>query len=380
MSDLYGLTNKELQITEQLVRGLSIKEISKEASISDHTVRSHVKSVLRKTRTSRQAELVSLVYNGMGNFVNSIPIIQTDKRSGLLNKSKTWQMDYEILELEDGRNLAYIEYGDMEGEPVFHCHSVLGSRLELSFNAKEISEQKAVRLIVMDRPGCGASDPDPETSFINWAKDLIQLADHLNIDKFSLTGYAMGGVYALACAHEYPERVQRIAIISNGMPPESSADYKDIIPLYKMNYRLAKNIPKIYNLLSAVLVKGILSDPATFFKQLSGKLEQADRDILASERFKTEMFVSLKEGFRLGGKATARDIIQLMGGWSFKLSKINTPVDIWHGTNDYHVPVVLGKRFAKHLKNTKLFIKEGQGHYMFYTHWAEIMDALLKKE
>jgi len=377
MSDLYGLTNKELKVTEQLVRGLSIKDISEEASISEHTVRSHVKSVLRKTRTSRQAELVSLVYNGMGNFVNSMPVDQTDKRSGLLNKSKKWQMDYEILELEDGRNLAYVEYGDLNGEPVFHCHSILGSRLELAFDGQKISEQKGIRLIVMDRPGYGASDPDTNTSFTNWVKDIIQLADHLNIDKFSLTGYAMGGVYALACAHEVPERVKRVAIISNGMPPESSADYKDIIPLYKMNYRLAKNIPKIYNLLSAVLVKGILSDPATFFKQLSEKLEQADRDILASEAFKTEMFTSLKEGFRLGGKATASAVIQLMGEWSFKLSEINTPVDIWHGTNDYHVPAVLGKRYAEHIKNTRLFIKEGQGHFMFYTIWEEILDQLL---
>ncbi len=379
-SELYDLTNKEVEVTEQLVRGLSIKEISEEATVSLHTVRSQVKSVLRKTATSRQAELVSLVYNGMGDYVNSIPVIESGERNGLLSKTIPWQQGYKIFQLADGRNLAYSEYGNLNGEPVFHCHSVLGSRLEQSFNAKKITEQKAIRLIVMDRPGYGASDPDPKTSYINWVKDLVQLADHLNIEKFSLTGYAMGGVYALACAYEIPERIKGVALISTCMAPESSMDYENIVPLYKMNYRLAKHIPKVYSLLSAVLVKGVLSDPAAFFKQFCERLEQADRDILNSEAFKIEMFASLKEGFRQGGKASSRDVVQLMHDWSFELSDINIPIDIWHGSHDYHVPLVLGKRFAEHIKNTRLFIKEGQGHYMFYMHWSEILDELLRKE
>lgn len=376
--ELYGLTKKELEITQQLVRGLSIKEISDETYVSAHTVRSQVKSVMHKTTTSRQAELVSLVYNSMGDFVNTIRETEPGKRSGLLNKSKYLVRDYNVFQLSDGRNVAYAEYGDPDGEPIFHCHSVLGSRLELAFDAREISEQKSVRLIVMDRPGYGASDPEPKTNFINWVKDLVQLADHLNIEKFSLTGYAMGGIYALACAHEIPERLKKVTVISACMAPESPSDFENIIPLYKMNYRLAKHIPKVYGLLSAVLVKGVLSDPASFFEQFSAKLDEADRNIMYSENFKTGMFDALKEGFRLGGKASSRDVVQLMHDWSFNLSDINIPINIWHGSCDYHVPLVLGERFTEHIKNTKLHIKEEQGHYMFYTHWSEILDDLLK--
>ena len=378
-SELYNLTNKEQKITEHLVRGLSIKDISEEAHVSLHTVRSHVKSILKKTRTSRQVELVSLVYNGMNDFVNSIPVSQSGKPNGLLSKTKVWQQDYKILELSDGRNLAYAEYGDPCGEPVFHCHSVLGSRLELSFNAQQISEQKAVRLIVLDRPGYGASDPDSSTNFIHWVKDLVQLADHLSIEKFSLTGYAMGSVYALACAHEIPERLNRVALISSGMAPDSSADYKNIIPLYKMNYRIARYMPKVYKLFNSILIKGVLNDPDSFIKQFSEKLDQADSEIMKSETFKTEIFSTLREGSRQGGKALARDVIQLMHDWSFKPSEVNVPIDMWHGTSDCHVPLVLANHLSKHLESPRIFIKEGQGHYMFYTHWSEILDELLNK-
>ena len=379
-SETYNLTNKELEITQLLIRGLSVKEISEEKSVSTHTVRSQVKSVMHKTNTSRQAELVSLVYNGMGDFVNSIRDSEPGKRSSILNKSKYLLQDYKVFQLSDGRNLAYAEYGNPEGEPLFHCHSVLGSRLELAFDAQHISQQKSVRLIVIDRPGYGASDPYLKTNFTNWVKDLTQLADHLNIGQFSVTGYAMGGIYALACAHEIPKRLKQVAIIGTGMRPESASDYETIIPLYKMNNRLARHIPKVYCLLTAVTVKGILSEPATFFKQFNDYLDPADQGIMNSERFKTEMFASLIEGFRQDGKAAAKDVVQLMQDWCFNLANINIPIHIWHGSSDYHIPLVLAKRFTEHIKETKLSVKEGEGHYLFYTHWQEILDSLFPVE
>lgn len=376
-SDLYSLTSKEIAVTQQLVRGLSVNEISEESTVSTHTVRSQVKSILKKTQTSRQAELVSLVYNGMGSFVNSVPEDLPNNRSGLLTKTKLWKHDYKVLQLQDGRNMAYSEYGDLTGEPVIHCHSVLGSRLELSFDAQTISEQKAVRLIVIDRPGNGASDPNSDTSFTNWTKDLVQLLEHLKIEKVSLTGYAIGGIYTLACAHEIPNRIKKISLISSGMPPYSKSDYENMIPLYKMNTRMAKYLPSIYGFITAISVKGILSDPASFFDQFNGYLDAVDKDVLNSDRFKKVMFSSLTEGLRLGGKAASKEVIQLMHDWQFKLSNISVPVNIWHGTNDYHVPFVTGKRFTEHIKEAKFFAKEGQGHYLFYTHWEEILGELL---
>lgn len=376
-SKQYSLTNKEIEITEQLVRGLSVKDISDESSVTQNTVRSQVKSVLKKTGTSRQAELVSLVYNGMSDFIGSIPEAQLHSRNGLLNKTKQMIKEYKTLQLQDGRNLAYMEYGNAKGEPVFHCHSIFGSRLELAFEAHEIAKKKSVRLIVLDRPGYGASDPNPDASFVNWSKDLVELADHLKIEKFSLTGYVMGGMYVLACAHEIPERIKRVASISNGVMPESPSDYKEFIPFYRMNIRLAKYMPKAYELISSIFIKGALSDPDSFIKQMSENLNSADKEIMNSLNFKNELVTSLKEAFLQGGKASSREMIYFTHDWAFKTSNIKVPVDIWQGTDDCHVPRVLGERFAEQIKDANLFTKEGQGHYLFFTHWEEILDELL---
>lgn len=377
LTDLYGLTEKEIAVTAQLVKGLSVKEISEGACVSQHTVRTQVKNILRKTETSRQAELVSLIYNGMGSFVNSIPAVSSGKRSGLLGKSKPLLLDYKTIKLNDGRNLSFQEYGVKGGSVVVHCHSVLGSRMELSFNAEQICKEKNIRLIVPDRPAFGASDPDENTSYTRWAKDLEQLLDTLTVEHCYLTGYAMGGRFALACAHELPERIKRVAIISAGMPASLPSDYDGMLPLYKMNVRLARYAPKVYRMFSTMLIKGIVDNPEKFFAQLSEKLGQGDRDIVSSKDFTTDMITAMLEGGKQGGKGIIREIVQLMHDWGFDLNEIEIPVDIWHGDSDRHVPLVLSKRFNEHLKDTNNFIREGQGHFMFYTHWEEIVDHLI---
>lgn len=58
---LFGLTPTEAMIAADLTHGLALPQIAKQRQMGLATVRSHVKSLLIKTGTNRQAELVALV-------------------------------------------------------------------------------------------------------------------------------------------------------------------------------------------------------------------------------------------------------------------------------------------------------------------------------
>lgn len=58
---LFGLSTTESKILEALVAGLSVAEIAGFLGRSEDTIRSHVKSILQKTATHRQADLIKLV-------------------------------------------------------------------------------------------------------------------------------------------------------------------------------------------------------------------------------------------------------------------------------------------------------------------------------
>ena len=58
---LFDLTASEAEVARCLVRGRSVEEIAMERGVSHNTVRTHLRKVLEKTGTSRQAELVALL-------------------------------------------------------------------------------------------------------------------------------------------------------------------------------------------------------------------------------------------------------------------------------------------------------------------------------
>lgn len=59
--ELFGLTQAEALVAVQLVMALSLKQIAGRQDIALGTVRRHLKSILLKTNTHRQAELVALL-------------------------------------------------------------------------------------------------------------------------------------------------------------------------------------------------------------------------------------------------------------------------------------------------------------------------------
>lgn len=58
LSSLYGLTPAQVQVTYELMRGISYKQAAKNLHISDHTVASHVKEIYQKTKVNRQSDLI----------------------------------------------------------------------------------------------------------------------------------------------------------------------------------------------------------------------------------------------------------------------------------------------------------------------------------
>jgi DNA-binding CsgD family transcriptional regulator len=60
---LFALTRTEAEVASMLMNGMGPAEIAKQLNVSTHTTRGHVKSVMRKTGTKRQSDLVHLLFS-----------------------------------------------------------------------------------------------------------------------------------------------------------------------------------------------------------------------------------------------------------------------------------------------------------------------------
>lgn len=58
----YGLTDRELEITQLIARGLSSAQLAGKLFVSQHTVRDHVKAIFAKTGVTSRGELVAKLY------------------------------------------------------------------------------------------------------------------------------------------------------------------------------------------------------------------------------------------------------------------------------------------------------------------------------
>lgn len=71
LRDLFGFTRMEAAIAEDLGRGAALEDIAARRGVGLATVRSHVKRILAKTGTHRQAEAVALLARSVATFPSS---------------------------------------------------------------------------------------------------------------------------------------------------------------------------------------------------------------------------------------------------------------------------------------------------------------------
>ena len=76
------------------------------------------------------------------------------------------------LHLADGRRLAWAEWGPLAGTPVLFCTGAAMSGW-LGFGCHHLAELN-LRLLAIDRPGLGSSDPHPDKTLESWAADGLE--------------------------------------------------------------------------------------------------------------------------------------------------------------------------------------------------------------
>src|SRR5205814_6104934 len=115
-----------------------------------------------------------------------------------------------LLELADGRGLAYDDVGDPAGRPVVFLHGCPGSRLSRHPD-DTIAAALGVRLVAVDRPGYGASDAS-EGDELAQADDVIALIGALGLERVAVLGWSSGGPVALAIGARQSPLVRAVGI------------------------------------------------------------------------------------------------------------------------------------------------------------------------
>jgi pimeloyl-ACP methyl ester carboxylesterase len=270
----------------------------------------------------------------------------------------------QTVRLRDGRRIGFAEFGAKNAFPVFYFHGWPGSRLEAGF-----FDVPGARLIGVDRPGYGMSDPHPNRKLADWPRDIEELADHLKLGKFGVIGMSGGGPYAAACAYFLHGRATRVAIIAGLGPPEAPGmNNKRVGLLLDMGNRPMTSA--VLGTIMRTLIRNPMAEQ--HFHRFRSNVARGSRDEQAmTPEFIQMLLTSFREGLRASAKGPTSDARVYGEPWPFTLADIKTPVSIWHGTADLQVPVSIGRHYAKFVPNARATFPDYEGHVSIITNYIE---------
>jgi pimeloyl-ACP methyl ester carboxylesterase len=118
--------------------------------------------------------------------------------------------------LAGGHSIAYREAGPADGPVVVLLHG-LASDADTWDKALDLLAERGLRVLAVDLLGHGASDK-PITDYLldDFAESLARFLDALGIPSATLCGHSFGGAIAMYFGTRYPERVERVVLVSAG--------------------------------------------------------------------------------------------------------------------------------------------------------------------
>lgn len=248
-----------------------------------------------------------------------------------------------------GGMLHYVDVG--RGPAVLFLHGLLGSHASWEHLVHELADD--FRIVAPDLFGHGASEKTlGDYSLSTHAATLRDLLVHLGIDHVTLVGHSFGGGIALEFCYLFPERVQRLVLVSSG------GLGRELSVLLR-----APTLPGSEWVLP-LLASGFVRDGGAAVGRLLGRLGlRGGADVNEAWRG----FVSLGDAdSRRAFLATARSVID-PGGQSVcalpQLPRLQVPTLLVWGGHDRMIPPRHAIDAAAAIPGAQVEIFERAGHF-----------------
>jgi len=265
-----------------------------------------------------------------------------------------------VITTADGRHVGYLARGPKDGRAVLYLHGMPGCRLEQRLIPAEVLRRFGVRLIGIDRPGYGQTDP-LSGDRIARVRDAVPVCDVLGIGEFSLVANSAGGSYAVTLAALAPERVRRLVLVSAQMP------YDDEAAIQLLQRQQLALLPALKLGRAPMVVAGveqarsnILADPVggLDFTTLTAR----ERLFFDQPQVKAAFIEDVKEGLAARVDGFLDDLLSWPQAFEVDLADVRCPVRAVHGTSDDWEPLPNLQRILPKFKDCQLVLLDGLNH------------------
>lgn len=269
-----------------------------------------------------------------------------------------------FIRLEDGRRLAYAEFGERQAYPLFHFHSHGSSRLEAA-SLHQAAKRAGFRLIAVDRPGVGLSDPHRGSDATSFARDMLLLAQKLGCQRYGLIACGGGLASALAFADLSGARATLLSGLSCAVP---CTDTRSSLAQTMLRC-VAKHL-----LQGAIILRHWQASSAleTRLQRLIDSFSYADRRMFANPAMLQLLTVDLTEALRQGAGGVAQDTAQQFKPLPLELSRLSLPCHFWLGSAEDASVRQRTEHLVSQLPQGTVHQLANRGRYFYMRHADDI--------
>jgi len=231
----------------------------------------------------------------------------------------------------------YAESGD-ELRHILLVHGLGGSAESWTYNVDEFA--KHFHVFAPDLIGFGHSDkPNIRYAMKIFTNFLSKFMDAMGLKKASIVGSSMGGQIAAEFAIKYPDKIEKLVLISPaGIPPKEFKGTKEL-KLYVKIFD-AKNLDEVRKALLPV---------------------DADQSAITEEYVKAVYQYTMMEGAKHAFMSSLKGS-SLAPRLANRLKSIKAKTLIMWGRDDRLIPVKYCEPFITKMENCRLLIIEKCGH------------------
>lgn len=362
LQSTFKLSQAESRLLHLLCKVGNLNQCADLLSVSIHTARTQLKSVMAKVDVGSQVQLVSQAM--------SLSLLQSQGLSALDDDDTEYTMT-----LADGRVLSWYEYGNGKGRPVLALENI-GSSVPDHRRFDSWYRQQNLRVIVVVRPGYGLSTSRPDFQFRDFGPDLKALCRHLDIGRPVMAAYCAGGAYALCAAALHPELFERVGVLASIVPIEHF-ELDKLDRLHRMFLQIFRRDPRLFVLIGKLALRGNRHAPEKFLHYLAKGLQPRDQQLLADPDILQGIIRQQKLRHFQGGRMQIDEYLHMQHSWQTDLGKIRIPTLIWHGEEDAIISVGGARAMAATIPGAVFHSVPGQGRFIVFDEWTNFLSALL---
>ena len=274
-----------------------------------------------------------------------------------------WRRHLHQVEI-DGRTVNYVDYGEgsPDRHPVVLVHGLGGSWQNWLENIPRMAAEGR-RVIALDLPGHGFSDmPAARISISGYGATVNALCDELDIGEVVLVGNSMGGFVSAETAIQFPDRVERLVLIS-----AAGITTNDVSRAPMM---AASRVFALVAALAATRSQKLVARPrlrVPMFAQIIRYPQRIRADLLHEITYS-----SGREGFT--------HALSAILGYDFRdrLTEISCPTLIIWGKHDMLVPDKDAAEYERLIPNSRKVVLSETGHVAMLERPQTVNDLLVE--